>query len=172
MIKSGITLFLLILITSCSSSPNIDYPPLGQSYDIGTHKMHLYCIGEGKPAIILESGASIGITNWREVQQKLSQNSRTCSYDRSGLVWSEKRKTKISAETVAKELNRLLTVSNENGPYVFVAASLGGIFARQYIENYPDQVFGLVLVDSSHPDQIEKMPAKFQGSHCGANRDN
>jgi pimeloyl-ACP methyl ester carboxylesterase len=40
-------------------------------------------------------------------------------------------------------------------PYVLVGASIGGEYARIYTSRYPHDVAGLVLVDSSHPDQQE-----------------
>jgi pimeloyl-ACP methyl ester carboxylesterase len=164
MIKLALVLLAVLCLSACASSRIADYPAPGKLVDIGTHRMHIHCSGEGSPTLLLESGASTGVTLWQAIQPPLSAVTRTCSYDRSGLVWSERRKGELSAESVATELNRLLTASGETGPYVLVAASLGGIYARKYIERHPADIVGLVLVDSSHPDQMQRMPEGFQGT--------
>jgi pimeloyl-ACP methyl ester carboxylesterase len=162
--KLALVLLAALCLSACASSRIADYPAPGKLVDIGTHRMHIHCTGQGSPTILLESGAATGVTTWQAIQPSLSAMARTCSYDRSGLVWSDKRDGVHSAERVAAELKRLLDASGEAGPYVLVAASLGGIYARKYTEAYPADVVGLVLVDSSHPDQMERMPEGFQGT--------
>lgn len=159
-----------LCLQGCATSREADYPAPGRLVDVGTHRMHLYCVGEGSPTLLLEAGAGNGVLTWQAVQGPLSTRTRTCSYDRSGLVWSERRPQVISATVVAAELRSLLAAAGERGPYVFVAHSIGGIFARKYIETYPEDAAGLVLVDSSHPDQNQAMPETFRGPPPGMMR--
>jgi pimeloyl-ACP methyl ester carboxylesterase len=49
-------------------------------------------------------------------------------------------------------LHTLLTQVDLPGPYVLVGHSFGGFNARLYANQYPDDVVGIVLVDSAHPD--------------------
>jgi pimeloyl-ACP methyl ester carboxylesterase len=163
-------LLFSICLSACVSRPVSEYPAPGKLVNVDSHQMHIHCVGEGSPTIVLESGAGSGVSTWQAIQAPLSNMRRTCSYDRSGLVWSERRTGVVSAEVVASELNALLTASGERGPYVLVAASLGGIYARKYVEKYPAEVVGLVLVDSSHPEQMERMPKNFQGTVPGVIR--
>lgn len=65
------------------------YEPPGRMIDLGSHALHLYCTGEGYPAIILEAGSGLAYTNWGPMQRALQSTTRVCSYDRSGLGWSE-----------------------------------------------------------------------------------
>src|ERR687889_894294 len=64
------------------------YSPPGEMVDVDGHLMHINCIGEGSPTVILEA-ANFGMSaHWVRVQQ-LAQTTRVCSYDRAGMGWSE-----------------------------------------------------------------------------------
>jgi pimeloyl-ACP methyl ester carboxylesterase len=47
----------------------------------------------------------------------------------------------------------LLQAAGVPAPYVLVGWSYGGLYMRIYAGQYPEQVAGMVLLDSSHPDQ-------------------
>src|SRR5216683_891187 len=66
-----------------------EYPPPGKLIDIGGRKLHLYCTGTGSPTVILMAGGGAFSIDWALVQPKVAQNTRVCSYDRSGLAWSD-----------------------------------------------------------------------------------
>ena len=59
----------------------------------------------------------------------------------------------------AEDLHTLLAVAGETGPYVLVGHSTGGTYALTYAARYPDQVAGMVLLDSSSPEQLTEDPA-------------
>jgi pimeloyl-ACP methyl ester carboxylesterase len=59
---------------------------------------------------------------------------------------------------IAEELHALLHNAGITGPFVLVGHSLGGMYVRMYANRYPSAVVGMVLVDSSHPDQDERFP--------------
>jgi pimeloyl-ACP methyl ester carboxylesterase len=69
--------------------------------------------------------------------------------------WSEPGPGPPNATQTAAELHTLLQEADEQGPYVLVGHSLAGLYSRVYAERYPEEVAGIVLVDSSHPDQFE-----------------
>ena len=66
-------------------------PMPGRLVDIGTHRMHLWCEGQGSPTVVLDAGAMAFSTSWRSVVDALDGRSRVCAFDRSGLGWSEGR---------------------------------------------------------------------------------
>src|SRR4051794_15303531 len=71
---------------------NVDetrYKPPGRLVDIGGRRLHLYCIGSGSPAVILEAGLGWGMGTWGQVQPKVAETTRVCSYDRAGYGWSD-----------------------------------------------------------------------------------
>lgn len=130
------------------------YPPPGRLVDIGGRNMHLDCRGAGSPTIILEAGLdSNGSMAWHKVHDTLAEQTRTCAYDRAGVMWSDAKPGRQDAEAVADDLHALLAAARIDGPIVLVAHSLGGPYGMTYVRKYGAQVKGLVFVDASHPDQ-------------------
>jgi len=134
------------------------YPAPGQLVAVDGHKMHIYCTGEGSPTVILVAGLDDFSIFWSQVQAEMSQTTRVCSYDRAGLGWSEPGPDPRTSTTMVQELHELLANSKINGPYVVVGHSFGGALARLYAHNYPDEVTGMVLVDSAPDDLFLRVP--------------
>jgi pimeloyl-ACP methyl ester carboxylesterase len=134
------------------------YPPPGEMVSVGTHSLHINCVGQGSPTVILEA-ANLGMSaHWVRVQQQLAQTTRVCAYDRAGLGWSERGPEPRDARQVSSELHTLLEGASTEGPYVLVGHSYGGLYARMYAARYSEEVAGVVLVDSSHPEQFTRSP--------------
>jgi pimeloyl-ACP methyl ester carboxylesterase len=137
------------------------YPVQGQLVDLGNgQKMQIDCRRNSvnnNPTVILESGFdSFGSLSWTKVQDQISKDYQVCSYSRAGVMWSDDDSKDYNADNVANNLNLLLKNAKITNPIIIVAHSLGGPLAMQYVQKYPDQVKGLVFVDTSHPDEIEK----------------
>ena len=135
------------------------YSPPGEIVDVNGHLMHINCIGEGSPTVILET-ANLGMSaHWVRVQQQLAQTTQVCAYDRAGLGWSESSPEPRDARQITGELHTLLKgAADTEGPYVLVGHSYGGLYAQMYAARYSEEVAGLVLVDSSHPEQFTRSP--------------
>lgn len=136
------------------------YPPPGQMIDIGGHRLHLYCLGIGSPTVLLEATAPGWSLYWSNVQPQLARTTRVCAYDRAGLGWSERGPLPRTGLRMAKELHRLLERAGIRGPYILVGHSLGGLVARLYQHDYPQDVVGMVLVDAGH--ELEMRQAEFR----------
>lgn len=134
------------------------YHPPGQLVDIGGYRLHLYCTGEGSPTVILEAGGGNPWLSWYKVQPQIAQFTRVCAYDRAGLGWSDPSPKPRTTTVIAAELHTLLQNAAVSGPYVMVGHSLGGMDVRMFAHLYPAEVVGMVLVDSSHPDQDDRFP--------------
>ena len=130
----------------------------GRLVDVGGYRLHLYCTGEGSPTVILEAGGGNPWLSWYKVQPQVAAFTRVCSYDRAGLGWSDPSPRPRTAMVIAEELHTLLHNAGIPGPFVLVGHSLGGMDARMFANRYPSEVAGMVLVDSSHPDQEERFP--------------
>ena len=134
--------------------------------DIGGYRLAARCIGHGTPTVILESGLGSSSGSWREVQPTVSEFARVCSYDRAGLAQSDNRLDRsIEGGFVADELHKLIAGLGLQPPFVFVGASIGGIYTRLYENRYPGEAAGLVFVDSSHEDQFARFDAEATVQH-------
>jgi len=139
-------------------------PAPGEMVSVGNHKLHINCMGQGSPTVITESGATGTSIEWSAwVQPQVASATRVCAYERAGLGWSEAGPGPRDATQITGELHTLLKNADIPGPYVLVGHSVGGHYTRVYADRYPEEVAGMVLVDSSHPEQFERIPDNESG---------
>lgn len=136
----------------------------GRMIEIGTHRLHIHCSGSDepktiRPTVILEAGLGGFGLEWTAVQAGLARHHRVCSYDRAGMGWSEFGPLPRTSEHLVDELHGLLSEAAIPGPYVLVGHSFGGYTVQLFASRYPALTAGLVLVDASHPDQIDRYAA-------------
>lgn len=139
-------LAILFLLSGCGSPSGV---PMDKLIDIGTHKLHIYCLGAGSPAIVIDVGAGGSYTSWQHVQEQLAEDTRVCAYDRAGYGQSEPGPMPRDGRRAADELHRLLQNAGEEGPFLLVGHSLGGLNMQVFAASYPEQVAGVVLLDPS-----------------------
>ena len=140
-----------------------DFPPPGELADLGSHRLHYVKtnleVEPGSPTVVFESGLDQGgHLPWRLVQQAVSEFAPTISYDRAGILHSERGPNPKTASDVANELHELLEATRLNPPYILVGHSLAGVLLPTFVNRYPDEVAGIVFVDVSHPDQRREIP--------------
>jgi pimeloyl-ACP methyl ester carboxylesterase len=140
------------------------FPAPGKLYDVGGHRLHLDCRGEGSPTVVLANGLGGLSAGWARITGPIVATTRVCAYDRAGQGWSDDADSPRDGVQTAEDLHTLLAEAGEQGPYVLVGHSTGGTFALTYASRYPDQVAGLVLLDSSSPEQFTLLPA-FPGQY-------
>ncbi len=133
-------------------------PPPGRLVDIGGYRLHLWCTGDGAPAVILDTGLGGSSAGWGVVQPVVARFTRVCSYDRAGMGYSDPGPSPRTARRIASELAELLTRSGIAGPVVLVGASIAGLDVRVFASDHPERTAGLVLVDASHEDQAHEVP--------------
>ncbi|HEX8487055.1 MAG TPA: alpha/beta hydrolase, partial [Propionibacteriaceae bacterium] len=141
------------------TSAQAAYPAPGKLYDVGGRRLHLDCRGQGSPTVVLSNGLGRNSAGWARVTDPVAATTRVCAYDRAGQAWSDEAARPQDGLQSAKDLHTLLAEAGEPGPYVLVGHSTGGTHAITYAARYPDQVAGLVLLDSSSPEQFTRMPA-------------
>ena len=146
-------LILVLIATGClyqllgTARDKRRFPPPGRLIDIGPARLHIRESGEGRPPVILEAGIGASSLNWTTIQSTLSKFTQVCSYDRSGLGWSDPAASPRTIANAVEELYALITAAQIPVPLVLVGHSFGGLLARCYATRYPDQVAGLVLLD-------------------------
>lgn len=127
------------------------FPAPGKLVDVNDHLMHLHCVGGGSPTVVIDAGNGSFSVEWTPIQQEASQFTRVCTYDRSGYGWSEAGPQPRDGRQVVSELHDLLQAAGEAGPYLLVGHSLGGVHMRLFAAQYPDEVAGLILIDTAYP---------------------
>ncbi|HWD43085.1 MAG TPA: alpha/beta hydrolase [Actinomycetota bacterium] len=127
------------------------YPMPGQLIDVGGHRLHLSCTGSGTPTVVLEPGAGEMSSNLGWITPAVARDTRVCVYDRAGRGWSEPASTAQDGAQIATDLHRLLQRGGVPGPYVLAGHSFGGLYVLTFAARYPDEVAGMVLVDSTAP---------------------
>lgn len=125
----------------------------GQLIDVGGYQLSAHVKGSGGPAVVLESSFGSGYELWSKVQDSIAQFTTVCSYDRAGLGWSDFVSRPRTFQDSVRDLHVLLQRLTLPTPYVLVGSSIGGPLGLLYACTYSAEMAGLVLVDSSHPDQ-------------------
>jgi pimeloyl-ACP methyl ester carboxylesterase len=125
----------------------------GRLVDVGGHQLHLHCIGTGAPTVVLEAPATGMSSAWGWVQPAVARVTRVCTYDRSGLGWSETGDRGYNPAAVPVELQALLEHAGEPGPYVVGGQGLGAALATLYAAQHGVEIAGLVLIDPPMPDR-------------------
>ncbi len=132
------------------------YPAPGKLVDIGGYRLHLTCSGEGQ-TVVLEYGQQGSYLDWYLVQPQIAQFARVCAYDRGGYGWSDPSPKPRVPSIMAEELHALLHAAGEAPPYILVGHSFGGLSALMFAQKFPDEVAGVVLVDTSLPEMMARL---------------
>jgi pimeloyl-ACP methyl ester carboxylesterase len=153
----SLIIYLLVRESLTRSNYQAEYPPPGKMVSLETYDIHLYCVGAGSPTVVFESDLDqYGSLSWNSVQGEIGKSTRACSYDRAGILWSEPGPLPRDGEMIASELGAVLDAAGENGPYVMVGHAFGGAYVRIFAGQNPDDVCGMVLVESSHPEMLTR----------------
>src|SRR5262245_39082736 len=153
--KIALIVFLIcwpLMVAAQTPVPAPPFAPPGKLIDIGGYRLHLNCTGNKSPTVVLIAGAGDFSFDWSLVQPGIAQFARVCSYDRAGFAWSDPGPTPRTMKQEAFELHTLLRAARIKGPYLLVGHSLGGLITRIYLDQYPPEVAGIVLLDSTHED--------------------
>jgi pimeloyl-ACP methyl ester carboxylesterase len=132
------------------------YPLPGELLVIGGHRLHLRCTGSGSPAVVLEPGGGEMSSNLAWIAPAVARDTRVCVYDRAGRGWSEASPAPQDAAQIAADLHTLLQRGNVPGPYVLAGHSFGGLYVLTFAARYPDDVAGMVLVDTTAPASADE----------------
>ena len=131
--------------------------PLGKLVDAGGYRVHLYCTGAGSPTVMIV-GAGFSF-DWGLVQPEIAKFTRVCTYDPAGTAWSDPG-PELTCLNRVSEIHSLLKNAGNEGPYVLVGLSIGGLVARLYASQHRNEVAGMVIVDHAFLNPVDDSPPR------------
>ena len=152
----------VMMLLSTGATPTAtsmaDAAPIDGRFDVGGRSIRLSCTGSGSPTVVVDAGmgtAPVEDPGWQGIAAKIAPVTRICLYDRAGLGGSDPASTapRTSLDAAA-DLHAALAKAGVPGPYLIAAHSIGGLHAQVFASRYPADTAGLVLISSTHPDQI------------------
>jgi pimeloyl-ACP methyl ester carboxylesterase len=129
-------------------------------FDVGAYGLYLSCHGTGEPTVLYLHGlGGDGGDVDEAIRPRLTDRVRVCSYDRVNVGRSEAQPGRHTGADSVRDLHALLTAADVRGPYLLLGFSFGGLLAAMYAGTYPDEVTGLLMLDSSLPtdDEVDAM---------------
>jgi len=154
----GLLLFSFLAMPGIALSETVSFEPPGKLIDVNGRNMHINCVGNKSPTIILDSGTGGFSLEWKDIQRSLSQYVRICAYDRAGYGWSDMGLLPRTTKRIAHELHTLLQNAGIHGPYIMVGHSFGGFTAQYFARHFNNEIVGIILIDSSHEEQVYRLP--------------
>jgi pimeloyl-ACP methyl ester carboxylesterase len=153
-----------LAISCCVSTVALTAPVVAG--DLSHHQLHIE--GTGARTVILESGLGDTLAVWKDIQPQIAAHcTRTVSYTRAGYVGSDPGDGPRDSATIVKELREELDRRNIRPPYVLVGHSLGGLYMQYFARNFPAEVTGLLLIDSTHWDQHMVIDSRADQQYLG-----
>lgn len=126
---------------------------------VGERRLSINCSGQRSEnaTVVLMPGGGEPAKNWTKVQAEVANFAHVCSYDPGGSGDSDKTAEPQAADEFVDDLHALLKAAGERKPFVLVANSLAGIFARRFATRFPEEAAAFVFVDSSHEEQAWRL---------------
>lgn len=160
------TLLLLLILTvgagaayqAFASRSDAKVAAPGVRIDIGGYRLHLDCLGQGRPTIVVSPGIGVWSVQWSKIQKALARDNRVCTYDRGGYGWSDLSQSSATAANAAEQLYLVLDKAGELPPYVLVGESYGGYVVRLFVASHRKETGAAVLVESAHEHQWDEIP--------------
>lgn len=146
------------------------YPPPGKLIQVGSSRLHLQRSGQGSPAVVMDYGIGGLSPLWSLVQPEVAKFTQVCIYDRAGYGWSDVSKQSRTSQQMVEELHTLLARAGVASPYILVGHSLGGLNMRLFASLYPDEVAGVVLVDSVPTEVFTHLSPIFKQHLAGVQK--
>lgn len=131
--------------------------PKGKHIMMDNFRLYFHCQGEGSPTVLFDGGIADSSANWLKIADEISKTNQTCLFDRAGYGMSDPGPSPRITSTIVQEMYEILVRTNIKGPYVLVGHSFGGYTMQYFASALPDKIAGMVLVESSHPEQVERL---------------
>ena len=145
----AIGVLMVMFLSGCASLPNSAVEKMGN------RNVEFAITRHDKPPVVFENGLGGRMDWWKKVLPEISNDTTTFAYNRPGYGNSEPVATPRDGLHIVDELRGLLRYNGVNPPYILVGHSIGGLYMQLYARRYPEEVNSLILVDSTHPRQLD-----------------
>ena len=145
----AIGVLMVMFLSGCASLPNSAVEKMGN------RNVEFAITRHDKPPVVFENGLGGRMDWWKKVLPEISNDTTTFAYNRPGYGNSDPEATPRDGLHIVDELRGLLRYNGVNPPYILVGHSLGGLYMQLYARRYPEEVNSLILVDSTHPRQLD-----------------
>jgi len=139
----------------------------------GARHLNVFCIGEGSPTVLLDSGLNGFSIDWAAMQKGVAKFTRVCSYDRAGWGFSDPPTAPMDVTHITEDLHRLIVSKTIGGPVIYVGHSIAGLYGVGLAGRHPDDVLGEVLVDPSSATLThtlyDRLPPKIRQAQAERN---
>lgn len=155
-----ITLSIAVFFTACKkdSASNIQKRKMPVAVvSVNKNLTEISKSNGSTPSIVLISGFGSELLTWQKLYATLDPNTTVFTYNRAGVGASVNIPGVRDAQTIAAEMRDVLNANKIKPPYILVAHSMGGIYARMFYHLNPDKVKGIVLVDATHEQQLDSL---------------
>lgn len=141
----------LLTLSGCASLQNSTIEK------VGDRQIEFALNGKGNLPVVFENGLGANMAWWEQVIPEVAKHFQTFAYNRPGYGHSAPVATPRDGAHIVEELRALLRAKGLHPPYILVGHSVGGLYMQWFARRYPEEVAGLVLVDSTHPAQQKGM---------------
>jgi Predicted hydrolases or acyltransferases (alpha/beta hydrolase superfamily) len=149
LVAEALAVVMVMLLSGCASLPHSTLEK------IGDRNVQFALTRHDTPPVVFENGLGGRMEWWKKVLPEISNDTTTFAYNRPGYGNSDAVATPRDGLHIANELRSLLRNKGMIPPYILVGHSLGGLYMQLYARRYPEEVRALILVDSTHPQQLD-----------------
>jgi pimeloyl-ACP methyl ester carboxylesterase len=135
--------------------------------NVGAYDLYVQCFGSGSPVVFVEPGLLNTVSAWTSVANLVKTTTTICIYNRANVAPSGKAPMPRSSGQIIEDLHNLVAMLEIKKPFVLVGHSMGGFQSILYSNRWPSDVAGLILVDSTHPDQSQTMASALPAPAAG-----
>lgn len=137
--------------------------PIGQRIKVKNGYMHVVCKGTGKHTIVLLPGLSVPLpsVDFDPLMDDLSKEFTVVIIEYFGVGFSSQTADKRSNENIVREIREVLLGVEIKPPYILMPHSASGIYAEYYASVFPDEIAGLIMMDTTSSATVEKDVPQF-----------
>ncbi len=100
--------------------------------NVGSNKFEVLAINKKTPQIVFLNGYRMNFKSWDRVYPVIAKKHSVFLYNRLGIGRSSKAKNGQSDSAIIQDMRDLFKAHNLLSSYIFIAHSMGGLFANLY----------------------------------------